>query len=405
MVGGSCLSGQTVTIALCGFSLLLVSGCGGGGNATNQPFTAQILYSFGDESDDALGPGGALVQGKDGNFYGISSTGGTGGGPLSMGGFTGAGAVFKITPSGTETILHAFADTAADGGNPQGLTEGSDGNLYGTTLNGGANSTGAVFELTPGGAMTILYSFAGGNGGDHPDAGVIQANDGNFYGTAINYFENSDGMVFQLTPEGTLTRLHSFASSPTDGVSPQGSLLLGSDGNLYGTTSAGGSNNLGTVFKVTPDGVETVLHSFGGTPADGAAPQFGVVQGADGNLYGTTGNGGTNGYGTVFKLTPDGIETVLYSFSGTGDGSYPSTALVQGGNGNFYGGTYSGGVSAGSPTIFELTSAGVVTSLYSFPSGVISVTNLVNGSDGNLYGTTYQGGTHESGTFFRFRLN
>jgi uncharacterized repeat protein (TIGR03803 family) len=405
MVRGSCLSDQTVAIAPCGFSLLLVSGCGGGGDDTNQAFTAHTLYSFGEKSNDALGPNGALVQGKDGNFYGISSTGGTGGGPMSKGGFTGAGAVFKITPSGTEIILHAFADTAADGANPRGLTQGSDGNLYGTTLNGGANSRGTVFELTPGGVMTILYSFPGGNDGDHPAAGVIQANDGNFYGTAINYFENSNGMVFELTPEGILTRLHSFASSPTDGVFPQGSLLLGSDGNLYGTTSDGGPNNLGTVFKVTPNGVETILHSFGGTPADGAAPNLGVVQGADSNLYGTTSKGGTNGYGTVFKLTPDGVETVLYSFSGTGDGAYPTTALVQGSNGNFYGGTYSGGVSAGSATIFELTSAGVVTSLYSFPSAANSVTNLVNGSDGNLYGTTYQGGTHESGTFFRFRLN
>ena len=325
MARGSCLSGQTVAIALCGFSLLLVSGCGGGGGGddTNQPFTAQILYSFGDKSNDALGPDGALVQDKDGNFYGISSTGGTG----------------------------------------------------------------------------------GGHDGDHPAAGVIQANDGNFYGTAINYFENSDGMVFELTPEGNLTRLHSFASGPTDGAFPQGSLLLGSDGNVYGTTADGGLNNFGTVFKVTPDGVETVLHNFGGSPADGAAPNYGVVQGADGNLYGTTSNGGTKGYGTVFKLTPDGVETVLYSFSGTGDGAYPSTALVQGSNGNFYGGTYSGGVSTAGATIFELTSAGVVTSLYSFPSAANSVTNLVNGSDGNLYGTTYQGGTHESGMFFRFRLN
>jgi uncharacterized repeat protein (TIGR03803 family) len=402
MQRGRCLSGHTMALALYGFSLLLVSGCGDGGGDTNQPFTAQILYSFGDKPNDALGPGGALVQDKDGNFYGISSSGGTGGGPMNMGGFSGAGTVFKITPSGSETILYAFADTTVDG-NPRGLTQGNDGNLYGTTLNGGANSTGTVFELTPGGVMTILYSFPGGRDGDHPEAGVIQANDGNFYGTAINYFENSDAMVFELTPEGILTKVHSFASGRTDGVSPQGSLLLGSDGDLYGTTSAGGSNNLGTVFKVTPDGVETVLHDFGGSPADGAAPQFGVVQGADGNLYGTTSNGGTNGYGTVFKLTPDGVETVLYSFSGTGDGAYPSTALVQSSNGTFYGGTSTGGVSAGSSTIFELTSAGVVTSLHSFTAN--AVTNLVIGSDGNLYGTTYQGGTHESGTFFRFRLN
>jgi uncharacterized repeat protein (TIGR03803 family) len=405
MVRGSCLSGQTTAIALCGFSLLLVSGCDGGGGDTTQPFTAQILYSFGDKPDDTLGPDGALVQGNDGNFYGISDAGGIGGGPISKGGFSGAGTVFKVTPNGTETVLYSFGGTPTDGAQPQGLIRGSDGKLYGTTLNGGANFRGTVFELTLDGAQTILHSFAGGSDGDHPAAGVIQGNDGNFYGTAINYFENSYGMVFKLTPEGILTRLHTFAAGPNDGDFPFGSLLLGRDGNLYGTTPEGGTNNSGTVFKITPDGEETVLHNFGGTPADGGAPNFGVVQGADGNLYGTTSNGGANGYGTVFKLNPDGVDTVLYSFSGTGDGAYPSTALVQGSNGNFYGGTYSGGAGAGSSTIFELTSAGVVTSLYSFPSGANSVTNLVNGSDGNLYGTTYQGGTHESGTFFRFRLN
>jgi uncharacterized repeat protein (TIGR03803 family) len=407
LVRSNCNSIRKAAIPLCGLVVLILSGCGGGdGGGAAQPSTAENLYSFGSSSTDAAGPDRELFLGTDGNFYGTTSGGGIGGGTRLKGGpFNGDGTVFKITPTGAETVLHSFADSPADGANSQGLTQGSDGNFYGTTLNGGANQRGTVFKLTPEGVESILHSFAGGSDGDHPVGGLVQGTDGNFYGMAINYFENSNGMVFKLTPEGVLTRLHTFIGG-SDGAFPSGRLLQGSDGNFYGMTTQGGPDNRGTVFKVTPEGVETVLHSFSGGSADGAGPQNArLIQGSDGNLYGTTTNGGAQNFGTVFKITPEAVETVLYSFSGLSDGAYPLAGLFQGSDGNFYGTTSAGGMNDGG-TIFKLAPAGVVTVLYPFSRvGDQPLSNLAEGSDGNLYGTTYEGGANSSGYFFRFVLN
>jgi uncharacterized repeat protein (TIGR03803 family) len=416
----------------CGLLVLLVSGCGGGGGSTAQPpppltVTAEILYSFGGTSTDAIGPSGVLFQGSDGNFYGTTFRGGLAacgnGAATSDPLYVGCGTVFKITPSGGEAVLHLFAGAPADGANPEVLIQGSDGNLYGTTAIGGANNAGTVFRLTPEGVETILYSFTAGSDGALAH-GLVQGSDGNFYGTTAGGGMYNVGAVFKLTPEGVETVLYSFAgmsdgASEGDGASPVGQLVQGSDGNFYGMTELGGLNSpvvmdtttCGTAFKVTPEGVETILHRFSGP--DGESPDAGLIQGSDGNFYGTT-SGGNTTLGTVFKLTPQGVETTLYTFSGS-DGAFPGASLIQGSDGNFYGTTEGGGKNDGG-TMFQLTAAGAVSVLYSFPNtsgeydgtqlpGAEPNTNLVEGSDGNFYGATYSDGAYDRGYFFKLILH
>jgi uncharacterized repeat protein (TIGR03803 family) len=415
---------RKAAISLCCFLVLLASGCGGddggggsgssgssGSGSTAPPsnLPEQTLYSFGNVPSGVLGPG-ALFQGSDGNFYGISSGGGSGGGGTLL--FTGNGTVFKITPAGEETILYYFGSYAGDGENPASLIQGSDGNFYGTTSHGGTDGVGTVFKLTPEGVETILYSFTGGKDAEYP-VGLIQGSDGNFYGTSGGggaYSDSGDGVggtVFKVTPEGVETILHSFGSG-SDGWQPAGQLVQGSDGNLYGVTVYGGLNVCpngqtpywcGTVFKVTLEGVETVLHDFSGT--DGEGP-FELIQGSDGNFYGIA-------LDIVFKLTPDGVESTLFSFSDTSAADpFAASWLIQGSDGNFYGTTNEGGANTGG-TAFQLTPAGVLTVLHSFPAPVDHLVsepgNLVQASDGNLYGTTFYGGRYTHGSFFELTLN
>ena len=227
----------------------------------------------------------------------------------------------------------------------------------------------------------VLHAFELSDGAD--PIGLIQGRDGNFYGATQNGGENMGrdgtnfvGTLFKLTPRGTLTTLYSFCSRAkcTDGADPQG-LIQGRDGNFYGTTSAGGANERGTVFKLTAAGKLTTLYSFCSKPncADGAYPLAGVIQGRDGNFYGTTSGGGPNpnlvkdGPGTVFKITPTGALTTLYSFTGGSDGATPEAGLIQGRDGNFYGSTDSDGDSSG--TVFKITPSGKLTSLHSFTAG------------------------------------
>jgi uncharacterized repeat protein (TIGR03803 family) len=350
-----------------------------------------VLYSFAGGTSDGSLPTAGLIQGSDGNFYGTTG----GGGP------TGAGTVFKITPSGEETILFAFIGT--DGIGPAGLIQGSDGNFYGATSSGGPNFDGTVFKVTPAGAMTILHSFTGGADGAGSAAALTQGSDGNFYGTTTYGGTSDAGTVFMITPAGIETVLHSFAGGAADGYSPVGALIQGSDGNFYGTTQEGGPNASGTVFKITSGGVETVLHSFTGGITDGSYPYAALIEGSDGNLFGTTSNGGASSNGTVFKITLGGVESVLHSFTGGAtDGSMPLAGLVQGGDGNFYGTNSSGGAS-NSGNFIKITPAGIETALYSFNSGPEgqSPVGLIQASDGNFYGTTSVGGTSGNGTVFK----
>ena len=346
--------------------------------------------------------------------------------------------VATATSSSAQTFSSLWSFNVTDGGNPMGtLVQGTDGNLYGTTISGGANQFfdyiswgGTVFKITPEGTLTTLYSFCAQtdcDDGNSPWAGLVQAADGNLYGTATAFggldecFPSTCGTVFKITPGGTLTTLHRFDG--TDGEFPQG-LVLASDGNLYGTTWGGGANNsgiecyndgCGTVFKITPGGTLTTLYSFCAQTncTDGSTPNGPLVQASDGNIYGTTSEGGTNcvssgGCGTIFKITPEGALTTLYSFcslSGCADGSGPSAELVQAVGGNFYGTTAFGGAganctsSSGCGTVFEITPEGALTTLYSFCSlsgcaDGSGPSDLLLATDGNFYGTTVEGGVY-----------
>jgi uncharacterized repeat protein (TIGR03803 family) len=349
-----------------------------------------LLYAFVGGSGDSAVPYHTLIQGSDGDFYGTTLAGGS----------SNVGTIFKISPSGTESVFHSFASVPYSG-----LVQGSDGNIYGTTASGGTSGHGTVFKITPSGTETVLFSFPAGS--SNPYTGLIQGSDGNFYGTTGAGGTSDDGTVFKITPSGTETVLHAFAKTGSDGQTPYAGLIQGSDGNLYGTTYFGGAHAFGTVFKVTPSGTETVLYSFAGG-SDGEHPYAGVIQGSDGNFYGTTYQGGAGGFGTVFKLTPSGTETVLYSFAGaSGDGAYPEAGVIQGSDGNLYGSTLQGGAS-GLGIVFKLTTNGTETILHAFAGasdGANPTANLVQGSDGNLYGSTSAGGSSGDGTFFKVRLH
>lgn len=312
-------------------------------------------------------------------------------------------AVGVVCAAATETVLYSFQSGIADGAYPQAaLLQYSDGNFYGTTGTGGTANNGIMFRITPAGIESALYSFGTGTDGDVPEAALVLGSDGNFYGTTGYGGSNARGTVFKITPAGAETLLHSFGGAG-DGVVPEVSLVQGSDGNFYGTTAFGGTANRGVVFKITPAGTETVLHSFGGG-TDGLIADGALVQGSDGNFYGTTTNGGAAGFGTAFKITPLGVETVLHSFGSGTDGTGPLAGLIQGSDGNFYGTTGSGGT-ANNGIVFMLTPAGVETVLYSFAGpptdGAFPEAVLIQGADGNFYGTTASGGANYSGTIFR----
>jgi len=331
-------------------------------------------------------------------------------------------AVAAITLSAqTPTILHSFVNT--DGANPfAGVIQASDGNFYGTTysggnfVNGAGNGNGVVFQVTPTGTFTAIYAFCAQVNcpdGALPVGNLVQATDGNLYGTTAAGGANNRGTVFSITTSGTLTTLYSFCSQDgcADGSLPYAGLIQASDGNFYGTTKFGGSNSFGTVFRVTAGGALTTLYSFcpqTGCP-DGARPNAVLVQGSDGNLYGTTLEGGSGGYGAVFQITTGGALTTLYSFcsqTGCPDGASPVGGLIQASNGKLYGTTELGGANNNNGTVYSITTAGSLTTIYSFcaqaacSDGQNPSDTLVQATDGNLYGTTNSGGIGY-GTIFK----
>jgi uncharacterized protein (TIGR03437 family) len=372
---------------------------------TAQTFT--ILASF--DGTNGVGPIDALIQGADRNFYGTTSGG--------------DGTVFRITPAGEITTLYSFCSlpACADGVQPfAGLVQASDGTFYGTTQGGGTNDHGTVFKLTAGGAETVLYSFCSQTDcadGAAPQSALLQASDGNFYGTTYAGGSNDAGTIFKITPAGTLQTLYRFCSSSTsclDGETPYAGLVQASDGNFYGTTAVGGVYGSGTVFKITIAGTLRTLYSFCSQVGcvDGSWPRAGVIQASDGNFYGTTLKGGTNASGTVFKVTPGGMLTTLYSFCslpGCTDDGLPMAGLIQASDGNFYG-TTSGGSTISAGTIFKITTGGVLTTLTGFcsqpncPGNQGAEAGLVQASDGNLYGTTPKDGVNNDGTVYRLVL-
>ncbi len=405
--------------------------------------TLTTLASF--NGTDGKASTGTLIQATDGNFYGTSQTGGT----------FGLGSVFKVTPSGTVTTLYSFCALAncVDGSGPTaGLVQASDGNFYGTTYYGGSNCVfgnlplsgcGTVFQITPSGQLTTLYNFCQtGDGstcydGSEPYSSLIQGSDGNLYGTTVFGGNNINdigsstggyGTIFKITLQGSLTTLFSFCHDLNsggyclDGAVAYGGVVQASDGNFYGTLYNGGTgldNSGGVVYKFTSSGKYKVLHNFGSKRnwTDGAYPFDSLIQGTDGNLYGTTRNGGfggTLGGGTAFKITTSGTLTTLHRFR-EAEGEAPYSALVQGTDGNFYGtlstgGPYSNiGIAAG--TAFQLTPQGALKRLYSFCSqtnctdGYEPAAGLVQGTTGDLYGVTYSGGANNDGTIFSISLN
>src|ERR1039457_4779264 len=312
--------------------------------------TFTTLQSF--DSTDGANPGAALVQATDGDLYGTASSQGANGG----------GTIFKVTLSGTLVTLYNFCSESGctDGVLPEAaLVQATSGDFYGTTNDGGL-SYGTVFRITPGGTLTTLYRFCSQSGcrdGSNPFAGLVQTANGDFYGTARNGGANAVGTVFEITPSGALTTLYSFCSESgcADGANPVAGLVQATNGNLYGTTLAGGgATNGGTVFEITPSGRLTTLYTFCSQSGctDGSNPLAGLVEATNGDLYGTTTGGGASDLGTVFKIPPSGTLTTLHSFDRT-DGSAPGTVLVQGTDGNFYGTTYGGGAH-GDGTIFEM---------------------------------------------------
>jgi len=295
------------------------------------------------DGSDGASPHGTLLLNTDGNFYGTTLGGGA----------DQAGTVFKITPAGIVTTLYGFA--GPDGAGPQdGLVRGTDGNLYGTTNTGGKYGGGTVFKVSLAGALTTLHNFNPSSEGAHPLGGLMQATDGKFYGTTQYGGAFNDGTIFKITHAGKLTTLYTF--SGPDGADPFSVLLQASDGNLYGTTNIGGAHNGGTVFKILPGGTLTTLYSFCALDqcTDGAYPIGALIQATDGSFYGTCANlnHGAKVHGTVFKLSPDGNLTTLHSFQ-VADGSAPHSALLQATSGVFYGNTYAGG-SHNLGTVFSL---------------------------------------------------
>jgi uncharacterized repeat protein (TIGR03803 family) len=402
-----------VILAICLLPSIAVS-------ATTGNYTTLVTFNGPDGSWPAYE---SLVQGLDGSFYGTTNEGGA----------YGAGTVFKISPSGTLTTLHSFCaqNCTDDGSRPTGgLMLGTDRNFYGTTDVGGTYDSGTIYKITLKGTLTILYSFCSQPNcadGGNPLSGLVQARNGNLYGTTgygganTKFCNGGCGTMFEITPAGKFTTLYSFCSQPncTDGGFPNGELIQGSNGNFYGVTQQGGVNTgqvecenalpgCGTVFELTPSGQLTTLYNFCSQAncGDGALPFAGLVQATNGDFYGTTfvgGNPPPNAYGTVFKITPGGILTILRGFDTT-DGGLPVANLIQATNGDLYGTTYRAGNGWG--TIFQITVGGAFTRLYDFDFAEGDCEGgLVQGTDGSFYGTTFGvDGQSPLGTVFNLSL-
>jgi uncharacterized repeat protein (TIGR03803 family) len=395
--------------------------------APAQTFTT--LFNF--DSTDTGGPYVGLVQGQDGNFYGTTE-----------------GEIFKITPQGVRTILYTFCSETdcADGNDSEGaLVLATDGNFYGTTMHGGVNAQycgsqgtgcGTVFRITPQGEFKSLHAFVETDGA-FPEAGLVQASDGNLYGVAQEGGEGY-GTAFKISMGGDFTLLHVFCSVDNgngcvDGAGPLGALMQGSDGLLYGTTEIGGINcgtggNCGTFYSMSSTGTVTTLYNFCALQncEDGDMPDGAVIQGPDGNFYGTTPAGGTHcvsgvggGCGTVFKITPTGTLTTVYDFCELKhcvDGTGPDGTLILASDGNFYGAFTGGAVGEFDCTpdfpepcgsLFRLTPEGKDTILYRFDGndGAFPTSGFYQATDGTLYGTTYGGGSGLKGTVFTVSAN
>jgi uncharacterized repeat protein (TIGR03803 family) len=333
-----------------------------------------VLYNFLGGNDGAQ-PETTVTLDPAGNLYGTTSAGGV----------ENAGIVYKLDAAGHETVLFNLSQLGLSF--PSGLVRDAAGNLYGSAVGG----VGAIFKVAANGQTSVLYSFKGGSDGAGP-VGLDLALDrmGNLYGTTGNGGAYAEGTIFKVAPSGKETRLYNFTGG-TDGWYPVAGVVRDSSGNLYGTAQGGGAENMGVVFKLDTTGTQTTLCSFNGG-VDGANPVAGLIRDSSGNFYGTANYGGAANYGMVYALTPQGRETVLYTFQGQPDAAYPEGPLVRDASGNLYGGSYSGGTGCGA--IFKLDATGHESLLHDFgwTDGCNPVGALVHDPSGNLYGVTETGG-------------
>jgi len=365
-----------------------------------QPAQAQtysVLYAFTGEADGG-NPYGGVILDATGNLYGTTFVRGN---VKGCGLFHGCGVVYKVDPSGNQTVLHTFQGNA-DGRQPYfgNLFRDNAGNLFGTTVYGGFKyniGLGVAFEIAHTGRETILHRFIGGaNDGQQPVASLILDADGNFYGVTVAGGTDEYGTVFRMSKSGKVTVLHTFTG--TDGVEPTGWLTQDAAGNFYGTAVTGGSTGDGTVFKITRTGKFTLLYTFKGAP-DGSLPQGALAVDKAGNVYGATAEGGDAsacpgfGCGVIFKISNKGKESILHTFLGP-DGAAPSGGVLLDAAGKLYGTTWAGGAHD-QGSIFQLDKVGKLATLYSFTGGTdggLPFSSLTEDQAGNFYGTTNLGG-------------
>lgn len=386
----------------------------GGSNSLGSVFSLDVtgvvtpVYQFNGLTDQ-MNPQMGLVQGRDNRLYGTTAGTGAGGN---------LGTVFALTTNGAFTTIYSFAAPDQVSGISGRLTQGVDSNLYGVCASGGPTNFGMVFKVTQSGTFASLYPFVGDTNGATPVGRLVQGPDTAFYGTTTGLGTTNGGSLFRLSTNGTFTLLHAFTGG-SDGTAPYGGVTFASDGNLYGTTSTNGTNACGTFFRCTTNGVFNTLYSFGATGSDGKFPRSGVALGVDGQLYGTTYAGGAFGSGTVYRVTTNGVESQLYSFTGGADGARPLIGVTPSLDGNYWGSTIAGG--SGQGTIFRLQMpvtvsvvaippgggsvggggnyfAGDNMTLFAFPTFGWALTNWSDGSTANPYtlavpplNTTYTG--------------
>ena len=371
---------------------------------TPTPLPYAVIHSFATDGKGVYPKSGLMGDGA-GNFYGTTFYGGT----------NDRGTAYKVTSSGTVTVLHSFVSASnALGlifGPETGLVADGNGNFFGTTYVGGANSLGTVYKITSEGNFSVLHAFSGGSSdGSMPRAELVAYGAGDFYGTTIRGGANDTGTVYKITDAGDFTLLHSFGTG-AEGSHPNSPLLADGVGNFYGTSYDGGANGFGTVYKITAAGDFRLLHSF--VPdRDGKNPKSGLVSDGLGNFYGTASTGGPNDRGTAYKITENGDFTLLHSFNpfiyseSGNDGAGPIGVLVPDGLGNFYGTTEQGGAYSRG-TVYKMTGKGLVTVLHAFGAiddGAYPSSGLVSDSSGYLYGTTNDGGANNLGTVFRIPM-
>jgi uncharacterized repeat protein (TIGR03803 family) len=379
---------STKSVVLCTLCFLVGVAAG---PAQAQTFTT--LYSFTGGSHGNA-PFAGVFQDQAGNLYGTTVYGGD----LNCFAPTGCGVVYKVSPDGTETVLHSFS--GPDGQWPfTPVIRDSKGNIYGAIYNGGVNYYGAVFKIDTAGKETVLYNFAGGSDGCYPFQGLVRDEAGNLYGTTAGcgYGELGYGTIFKVDKAGNFTLLHTFTRETSDGGNPHyGHLTMDKSGNLYGVTLWGGAYDEGVLYKLSKNETFTLLHSFAGGASDGCNPYGSVVQDETGNLYGTTSGCDSNDYGNIWKVSQKAKETILHSFAGgRSDGCGLQTGVTRDSKGNLYGTTaWCGAHNLG--TLYQLNAKGKLTLLHSFRKGSDGANpwgEVLRTTKGTLFGVTYDGGT------------